>query len=313
MRRRWRRWRWHQWRLSGVRIGTVLRPIASLLTGRRSCVLRNERYEQLALPMLKSKAASIMHPKDVCNSLQLIGQHLTDVNYGKKLEGTVSRRPVQCLGWSFLALWKLRVGCKTDVVTVLQTGMQQCRKAVAFNLCTAMELRQAIFFRDYIMQHMQPDGAFDWTKINASCTQALITNPISTSSVSISDLGGPAYQPYAYLNRAADAPPKVESCDAFLNKHDCNCDDASPTPKSLQNAKARFLLRMSKTEGTETIPSKVHFVYGLGNSPPEFTFTDHIAVLSALHVHKPYAAASLTLLWQVCQARVEWCTCWVCR
>ena len=44
---------------------------------------------------------------------------------GSRLEGVLHRRPRNCLAWAWLALWKARMGCATDVFTVLEVGLQR--------------------------------------------------------------------------------------------------------------------------------------------------------------------------------------------
>ena len=273
-------------------------------------MMRNELYTTLAPHMLTSKGASIMPVKRVCHSLDQLRQHLTGNKVGVLLEGALVRQPVQCLGWSWLALWKARVGCTVDILSLLSSGLANCKLAVTRKLCTPAELGQALFLKSYLLSNMD-NSSDDSSSFLESCTDVLPsfnTIGVEMDMRALPDAGAPAlsYQQYSYLSAASDVPPRLEPCDTFLDglrdkqiprplQSDAVIDDArmrklsdsssSTEPLSVIDPNclsSRHCIRLHRL-----IPNIVHFVHGLGTPDPYFTFANHVAVLSAKHVHQP--------------------------
>lgn len=266
---------------NNARVYKIPRTVGSCYRAAPGSMMRNELYLKLAPSMLKSKAASIMPRRDVCHALHQLANHLAGTLMGTRLEAAVAQQPRQCLGWAWLALWKARVGCTADVLTVLEVGVARCKRAVATNRCTPSELGQVLFVRDFIGAHLQPmhgDAHFDATGFFDACNRSLersmgsaglLTSLTLSSVLPVDDdhAAVPPYQPYSYLTPEADAPPPMEPCGAFLDGR---------------------LRGGGAADGTgATIPNKVHFIFGLGDDRPYFTFDHHVSVLSASHVHRP--------------------------
>ena len=182
-------------------------------------MMRNEVYLKLAPSMLKLKSASIRELPEICHALHDLGNSIAGHLTGNRLEGAVARRPRQCLGWSWLALWKARMGCSSDVFSVLEIGLQHCKKAVLSQQCTVAELAQAMFLKGYIEEHMTVRrGSFDSSLIGSKCNQSFeqamaSANTMSSSTLSsILSSGQPTepiaanYMPYSYLTPQSDSP-----------------------------------------------------------------------------------------------------------
>ena len=93
------------------------------------------------------------------------------------------------------------------------------------------------------------DGSSLFDACNASLPKAmysadLISSPTLSSILPTAAIHPPTvhYEPYSYLSKESDAPPKVEPCNAFLDAR----------------------LRRDDSFSGATIPNKVHFIYGLG-------------------------------------------------